>query len=430
MLASRAEAAFFSFARNPSIERLIARRQRTDDAANLPVIGINTHLSRFGAGGGNTPNAVNIALMQECGASMARIDMVNWDQIERTLGSYDWTKSDAMISALRAANIKINILLAYANILYGSDGWSAGFTTQAQLDAYSNYCAIVASRYHGNDVQYELRNEPNLPIFWAPIPDPEMCAKMTTQAAAAIRAVRPAATILSPGISNTGALEGWGPYMKTWMSVVDLGNIDGFSFHPYNQGDLVGQSPESSLLHLHDFANVTKNSKPIYSTEWGYPHNWSSKSAKRQAILTTRAILTSIIAGVKCHLHYDLIDDGTDYSDDEQTYGLYDNSFAIKPAGIAFKAITAALAGCVTFRVGFDASRKIVSLFVQKANGQVIIVWTYDTGNSKTFTSAIGPGKTVSCVDLFGASKTCNYSGGSLSLRIIEAAGPLLVTVN
>jgi len=411
----------------PTQESVLTALQGWKPASSLPLLGVNTHLNRGGAGGGPTPNATNISLLQTTSSAITRIDMVNWDQIEQSLGVYTWTVPDAMIALLRSAGIKFNIPLGYSNPLYGSPGYNSGLTTQAQITAYCNYCVAAANRYNGPDVQFEVRNEVNISFGWAPSPNSSFYTNMMKQAAAAIKAAQPTAVVLTSGISNEGAYPSWGNFVQGMAAAGNLANADGVAFHPYGQGDLVGQPPESSLFHIIDYLNATGRQKPLYLNEWGYPYSWSSNSTGRQAILVARMLLTAIIAGPKTFIAYDLIDDGTDYTNDENTYGLYDASYAIKPAGTAWLAIMGALAGCTSYGFGFDPVQKLCVLTVMRSAGQSVIAWTYDTG-TKTVLKIVNAFTSYTLKNLAGSAQSISVSNGVASFSVTEAGGPVILT--
>jgi hypothetical protein len=412
------------------IEQRLSSLQRTETAGGLPALGANVHQRR--AAGGPTPDATNVSLLQTIGAQMARIDMVNWDAIEVTKGVYNFSGSIGLVSALRSAGIKIQLVLGYNNRLY-APSWNSGVATQANIDGYVKYCQAVASQYFGPDVIYELRNEVNLNQWWAPTNNPEQYGRMMTQAAAGIKSAKPDAVVLTAGFSSFGGPRLWGPFLDGVMAHGSLANIDGFAFHPYNQGDLVMQFPEWAVMDLSEALQHIGNSKPLYVNEWGYPYSWASNSLMRQATLDARAALTSICIGAKVHLHYDLVDDGLDYTHPEETYGLFDNRFAIKPSGTAFKAITTALAGCTRFAMSFDRPQRLIALTIDKPSGRVVIAWTYvraAAGTLVTFKSSVGAHGSSTLKDVFGNAKPYTYSDGVFLASFTEADGPLILSLS
>ena len=123
-----------------------------------------------------------------------------------------WGNNDAVITALRAANINVLALLNRASgCANGSGPNTQGPTTGANRIAWSNFAAAVASRYgtHGTTVAggisaYEIWNEPNCAVFWTGTvgADPTSYEALMVSAYAAIKGVDSSGTVVTSGLAQ------------------------------------------------------------------------------------------------------------------------------------------------------------------------------------------------------------------------------------
>lgn len=392
-------------------------------ASALPLIGVATHINRLNDT--DIPTANNLAMVATSGAEIVRTDMA-WQNVEQSSGVYSFSYYDALVSGLRTAGRKVLLVLDYGNSLY-TGGSSNPPTNSTMRTAYNNFCVAVANQYHGADVYYELWNEPNLAQFWGGAPDATQFATMVTGAAAAIAAAKPGAQILVGGISSAN----WPDpvtYMTTFVGAVTKTNLLGYSLHPYNQGDLVGQSPELAIVFDAAFFAVASG-KQKWNTEVGYPLSWASNSVQRQAHLDTRAMIASIRAGLQSHVHYDLCDDGPNKVDDEETYGLFDDNFNIKPTGTAFSAITAAKSGATTYSVDALTGCETTVITFNKSGSKTLVLVAEVT--NLNFVHDIGSHSSVSARDVLGNVVPVQVvSGNVVKIPVSEATSPIIVNIS
>ena len=92
--------------------------------------------------------------MQATGMKLARLDMNNWDAVETTKGSYNFSVAQAYVAAFRAAGIKTCIMCGYNNSRYttSSAGWGAGIVGASNVAGYAAYCARAAQAINGPDI--------------------------------------------------------------------------------------------------------------------------------------------------------------------------------------------------------------------------------------------------------------------------------------
>jgi hypothetical protein len=187
---------------------------------------------------------------------------LSWRQVEGERGHYDWSGSDAFISAASAAGLEV------LPFLYGSPDWAIAedgdaVTCQPKCSPYAPQSADTraafarfagaAVRRYGSDGSFwaahparpqrpirawQIWNEENSPFFYRPDADVASYAKLLAATAGEIRVADPAADVLLGGM--------WGPHntegglIATARFLRDLYRIDGaaadfdgIAVHPY-----------------------------------------------------------------------------------------------------------------------------------------------------------------------------------------------------
>ncbi|KYG64804.1 hypothetical protein AZI86_11405 [Bdellovibrio bacteriovorus] len=170
--------------------------------AKLPRFGVVTRDFR----GNNTSTPItpeqNLQMLHDIGAQMVRLD-VAWAVVEKSVGVYDFSNLDRSFLPMRAKGLKLMLILDYGHPTH-TGAWNAPPKTAAQLAKWSAYVTAVAEHYHGDDIMYEVWNEPNLSGYWGGSPSAAEYVAVLDAATAAIRAVRPEAYIITGGLSPAG----------------------------------------------------------------------------------------------------------------------------------------------------------------------------------------------------------------------------------
>ncbi len=220
--------------------------------------------------------------MRDIGARWLRID-IDWSIIEATRGSYDWSVPDRLVDGAQARGMQVLGMIAYTPVWARPTATSDKHPPTNATD-YEDFARLVATRYRGRVAAYEIWNEPNRG-FWQPRPDPVGYTRLLVGASEAIKAVDPATTVLTGGLSPAyDADDGSSMAPVTFLSAVYAagggGHFDGVAHHPYNY-------PFSPLrsevdFNANAFAGVTPRlhelmvehgdgNKLIWATEIGVP---------------------------------------------------------------------------------------------------------------------------------------------------------------
>jgi hypothetical protein len=169
-----------------------------------------------------------------------------WFECEPERGEYDFTNVDEEIGAAAERGIRV------LPFVYGSPGWAERTPAVAPLDGKSlaewkGFLRVLVHRYGPRGSfwrgrarrmpirRWQIWNEPNFRLFWAPKIEPAGYAKLLHASATTLRKAEPGARIVLAGVAPVG----YG--MKTWVFMRRLLRVPGvradFDFaalHPYS----------------------------------------------------------------------------------------------------------------------------------------------------------------------------------------------------
>jgi MYXO-CTERM domain-containing protein len=126
-------------------------------------------------------------------------------------------------------------------------------------------------------------------------------------------------------------------------------------------------------------------------------------------------------------IYYDIRDDGTDPTNDEDNFGLVQNDYSDKPAIVAVRTLTAAAKGR-TFAgflpVGFTS---LHAMLLVGPSDRVVALWS-DAPGSVTSVALPAGATLAKATDLLGAPLSLVTDGGAMSVTVGEVAGPVFLT--
>jgi hypothetical protein len=128
----------------------------------------------------------------------------SWSNIEPIKGHYDWTLADEVVDEVefRQRRMVARIDSPPEWAIQEPSNWE---TPPYDLQALTDYCGALATRYQGRIEGYQIWNEPNLTREWGNyVPSPAGYVKLLEACGGAIRAADPDAVIISAGLSPTG----------------------------------------------------------------------------------------------------------------------------------------------------------------------------------------------------------------------------------
>lgn len=252
--------------------------------------------------------ASQLAAMRSIGITSVRVD-ANWSLIQPSGPMrFDWTKLDQEIRSIRSAGMSVDL------IIDGCPPWAAlgksnyAFTQPALSTQYATWAADVARRYSRQGVTYfEIWNEPNIQLFWRPIPDPAAYTADLKAAYAAIKAVDPSAFIIAGGlapVSDNGTNYSPTSFLEAMYGDGAKGSFDAVAYHPYDYPFMPDTyEPESGWSWMAETSPSVRSimisngdsNKPIWITEFGSQSNGRSGALA----LAQRTQLAQALAFVK-----------------------------------------------------------------------------------------------------------------------------------
>src|SRR6185437_8443234 len=106
------------------------------------------------------------------------------------------------------------------------------------LSGFLNYTDAIVGRYAGQNVVWELWNEPDGPSFWSPTPNATQYAQLAASVGALFQAKYPNEILVGPAISWIGGWHHGGAldFLDWALNNSLLSNVDAISVHPYRGG--------------------------------------------------------------------------------------------------------------------------------------------------------------------------------------------------
>jgi len=232
-----------------------------------------------------------------------------WDEIETSLNTYNWSSLDEMVKRANDNNIKVDFGIWRApkfraglrcaednNTLFGP---SVGTDYVASPDVFAHFAGLVASRYngtngHGRIDAIEVLNEfpfsfydPSNPNAHNPCTDPKYYLPILRGAYTAIKQN----SLGNPILVGMDAIFSQTSYYQRWLNnFYDLGARNYFDFvslHYYNSRSSpdpsitsgVNLSFKDAMNQIYDvMQNNGDGNKYIWVTEFGWPTQYSGNS--------------------------------------------------------------------------------------------------------------------------------------------------------
>lgn len=297
------------------------------------IRGIGIHTPAVGS------EKISIAL-RDLGAESVR-DEITWDSVERRLGVF--TKPayfDARLRTMRAVGDNNVTILCYGNAARGI----GQPYTQAEREQFLIYVRHILPFFAGIVKYVEVWNEWNTGAGRSAAQTASGQYGGADEYVALCAAVAPVIREILPGVTVLGGVTAGiaRVYQESLVSAGIMQHVDGMSCHPYLLG-----TPERCANNL-DVTQAGLSARnggqpvPMYLTEMGWPTHTTGYDASTVAGYLSRLYrLCEQRDFVKGVWWYDLLDDGTDGSNQEFRFGLLaSDGVTPKPAYHAYRALT------------------------------------------------------------------------------------------
>jgi hypothetical protein len=317
---------------------LAGRRTATVSATvNVPDVGSQQPSIAWAS---PTQMSADLDAMVAAGMTWVRVDFY-WSAIEYQRGRFAWSATDAFVRAAVARGLRILAMPDY------TPSWARSGTTDKYPPRdprdYATFVQAAAQRYAPMGVHaWEIWNEPNNAMFWAPRADPVAYTAMLKLAYAAIKRVDPSATVVSGGLSpavDNGRDVSPLTFLAQLYSHGARGSFDAVGYHPYSYPYApMYPAAWNTFYRTPDvYALMARNSdgaKRVWGTEVGFPTGSGSKAVSEatQASYVTAAIAQWTSWGFHGPImFYTMRDLGTDRWNVNDNMGMVDRSGTPKP---------------------------------------------------------------------------------------------------
>ncbi len=298
-------------------------------------------------------------LIAESGAGFVRVAL-NWATVEPTDGTFNWEPYDAIYDDLTSAGLRPLWTLTSAPC------WAAGKACEQvvpslapdpdHVQAYADLAAEVAERYP-EALGIEVWNEPNIPNFWRPAPDPMLYRELLTLTADAVHATGSGVPVVMAGPSPTTGEQvaedpnkiAFVPFIEQVMSGPDAPDVDAIALHPYSLLQ-EGADPVEESVSLYEQGREAAASVapdlPIWVTEVGlttagqYAVTPTEQAAGLEQIV--RTISEDGVPVVSVHRFFDQLDPPLQF---EEGFGVVESD-RVTPKPSFCSAANAVGAGC------------------------------------------------------------------------------------
>lgn len=328
---------------NPA--RQIAVQLVAEIGDSAPVFGIaDSHLYDL------DPEALTARLteLRNLGVSDLRVG-VPWVYVEAQKGIYDWSKMDALVQT--AAGMGFNLTAAVT----ATPAWAGLMLAGApDPDTYAGFAGSVAERYGSQIAAYEVWNEPNGVIFYAPV-SAASYTRMLQAAYTAIKTANPDAVVLAGALGATGDLNGISVTPQRFLAEMyaagAAGYFDALSYHPYNftlpfsGGGSVYNAPLDQVRKLYELMVANGDGdKQIWATEYGTPTTpgWGVTQKEQAALLRDFLTAWSKLPYAGPAFVYTSEDAKTGILNHEFNFGLFTSDGRPKPAAQVLAELIAA----------------------------------------------------------------------------------------
>ncbi len=201
----------------------------------------------------------------DIGIRIMRKDL-NWGDVEKKRGDFDWKESDEYIDLCENKGIKVIFILGKTNKVYDSTS-TVPIPGNYLWAFYSTYIKKTVERYKGRPVIWELWNEPNVTHMWADM-TPRMWVEYATGVMRIIREIDPEATIAGPATGSCMRRHSDNWIWQTFRLFEKYGeddyyiqNLNAFTGHQYTS-----QAPDNLYI---DGVEMYQLQREIMN-EWGY----------------------------------------------------------------------------------------------------------------------------------------------------------------
>jgi hypothetical protein len=299
--------------------------------------------------------AAQLRALSATGATLARSDAL-WEATEPSAPvdehhRYNWGFDDSIAASLAAQGLRWLPILDYTAPWDASRAGVAHSPPRSPA-AFAAFAGAFALRYGPGGAfwrshpelaadpvdTYEIWNEPDNGVFWAPTPDPAAYAELYLVSRDAIASADPGARVIIGGLTKPPVF-----LPELVHAQPDLvGHIDGVALHPY--GDSAAAVLGKIRTARATLASLGLGSVPLYVTELGWTThpagtiNYAPARRRPRDIFTTLTALGHTNCGIAATLIYTWVTPELNPADKEDWFGIHPPSGGASADTAAFAA--------------------------------------------------------------------------------------------
>jgi hypothetical protein len=279
----------------------------TSSLAAPKQLGMNVHQSQ----------GVGLDATRDAGAKWVRIDL-NWLDVEKTQGQYDWTVIDAVVDGARQRGLEVLAVIAYG------PAWASQADVKGdgphndvpKAGLYASFVTAAVGRYKTKVTHYELWNEPNLGDFFEGTPQ-DYISRILVPGADAVHAACPGCKVVAPGLASLASSK-YDEWLDACLKAA-AAKIDIVSGHVYagfpQDGGTVGVTSDSFYnrleshrvvkvggvtvfegpLSFKEVMDANQVQKPFWLTETGLEAKLGDAAKEQKQVLYYRRVLESML---------------------------------------------------------------------------------------------------------------------------------------
>jgi hypothetical protein len=278
--------------------------------------------------------------MAAAGMTWVRADFY-WSAIELQRGRFSWAATDTFVRAATSRGLRVLALADY------TPSWARSGPTDkyppTNPNDYATFVQAAAQRYAPMGVHaWEIWNEPNNAMFWAPRADAAAYTTMLRLAGAAIKQADPSATVVTGGLSpasDNGRDVSPFTFLASIYAHGGRTSFDAVGYHPYSYPyapmyaavwNTFYRTPDVHAL----MAANGDGAKQVWGTEVGFATGTDAKAVSDSAQAADISLAIDQWTSWSFHgpiFFYTMRDLGTNRADVNQNMGMVDHAGVPKP---------------------------------------------------------------------------------------------------
>src|SRR3954447_10212610 len=130
---------------------------------------------------------------------------VAWNQVEKTPGTYDWSRLDQIVKTARDHHTQLLIVLGQTPAFHSRypkkvGAYGPGAASMPDLAAWTAYVTAIVTRYHAPDVAFQVWNEANVDGYWNGTY--RQMAQLTAAARSVVDTIPPRPLLVAPAMAT------------------------------------------------------------------------------------------------------------------------------------------------------------------------------------------------------------------------------------